>query len=103
MPRDAPKFVPPPPPTVTDEVFPHGQQFLVKNVTKLCLPADADGATPDAPGRGTLLVCYAVKLPKGAKFPREIVGTRSRTAGVRTVGRRKPAELCVVGRALPGS
>jgi hypothetical protein len=102
LPKGTPKFVPPPPPTVTDEVFTHGQQFLVKNVTKLCLPTDADGATPDAPGRGTLLVCYGVKLPKGGKFPRETVGTRSRTAGPRTVGRRKPAELCIVAHAFPG-
>ena len=67
------------------------------------LPADANGATPGAEARSTLLVCYQVKLPKGSKFRREIVGTRSRTAGVRTVGRRKPTELCVVARAFPGN
>jgi hypothetical protein len=96
--RDAPKPVPPSAPTVSDDVFPNGQQLVIKRVTKVCLPTDADGATPGAAGRDTLLVCYAVQLPKGATFPREIVALRSRTAGVRVVGRRKPAELCVVGR-----
>jgi len=103
LPKGAPKLVPPPPPTVTDEVFPNGQQFLVKKVTKICVPADADGATPGAAARDTLLVCYGVKLPKGARFPRQMVGTRSRTVGVRIVGRRKPTELCVTGRVFPGS
>jgi hypothetical protein len=96
-PKGAPKFVPPPPPTVTDEAFVNGQQFLLKKVSKLCLPVDADGATPDAPTRDTLLVCYAVKLPKGGKFVRQTVGTHTRTVGARIVGRRKPAELCVPG------
>lgn len=97
LPEGAPTFVPPPAPTVRDEVFASGQQFLVKRVTKVCLPTDADGATPGAEARSTLLVCYEVKLPKGTKHRRAIVSTRTRTAGVRTVGRRRPAELCVVG------
>ncbi len=96
-----PKLVPPSP-TVTDQVFTAGQPFDLKRVSKVCLPADADGATPGAEARDTLLVCYRVKLPKGAEFARAVVSTRTRTAGVRTVGRRKPAELCVVGRVVPG-
>jgi hypothetical protein len=103
LPKGAPKLLPPPPPIVTDEVFPNGQQFIIKKVSRLCVPADVEGATPNAPGRDTLLVCYTVKLPKGVKFPRQMLGTRSRSVGVRIVGRRKPAELCVVGRVFPGS
>ena len=97
-PKGAPKFVPPAPPIVTDEQFGGGQQFIVKNVSKVCLPVDADGATPGAPLRDTLLVCYAVKLPKGDKFARATFGTHTRTVGGRIVGRRKPAELCLTGR-----
>jgi hypothetical protein len=102
-PKGAPKFVPPPPPTVFDEVYPNGQPFLIKKITRLCVPADVDGGTPGAETRDTLLVCYGVKLPKGARFPRQMIGTRSRTVGVRIVGRRKPIELCVAGRVFPGS
>lgn len=96
------KFVPPTAPTIVDDGFPGGQQMLLKKVTKVCVPADVEGATPGAETRGSLLVCYAVKLPRGAKYLRETVGTRSRTVGVRIVGRRKPAELCVTGRVFPG-
>ncbi len=102
-PKGAPKFVPPPPPTVFDEVYPNGQPFLIKKITKLCVPADVDGGTPGAEKRDALLVCYGVKLPKGVKFPRQMLGTRSRTVGVRIVGRRAPVELCVVGGVFPGS
>jgi hypothetical protein len=102
LPKGAPKFVPPAAPTVRDEAFPAGQSFLVKKPTKVCLPADVEGATPGGETRATLLVCYAVKLPQGAKFVRQTVGTRSRSVGVRIVGRRKPAEICVTGRPFPG-
>lgn len=104
VPKGAAKFVPPPtPPTVVDEAFTGGQTFLVKKPTKVCLPANVEGATPGAESRDTLLVCYAVKLPQGAKFTRQTVGTRSRSVGVRIVGRRKPGEICVTGRIFPGS
>lgn len=103
VPKGAPKFVAPAAPTVVDEAFPAGQTFLVKKPTRVCLPADVEGATPGAETRDTLLVCYAVKLPQGAKFLRQTVGTRSRSVGVRIVGRRKPGELCVAGRVFPGS
>lgn len=96
-PKGAPKFVPPPPPTVRDEEqYLNGQSFLVKKPTRVCFPVDADGATPGAETRDALLVCYAVKLPKGGKFARQSFGTHARTIGARTVGRRKPAELCLV-------
>lgn len=97
-PKGAPKFVPPASPIVVDEQFTGGQSFVVKKVSKLCLPADVDGATPGAPLRDTLLVCYAIKLPKGDKFARATFGTHTRTIGGRIVGRRKPAELCVLAR-----
>lgn len=103
VPKGAPKFVPPASPTVVDEAFTGGQSFLVKKPTKVCLPADVEGATPGAENRDTLLVCYAVKLPQGAKFVRQTVGTRSRSVGVRIVGRRKPGEICVTARVFPGS
>jgi hypothetical protein len=104
LPKHSPKFEPPAAPViVTDEVYPNGQQFILTKVNKLCVPADVEGATPDAPSRTSWLVCYAVKLPKGSKFPRQMLGTRSRSVGVRIVGRRKPSELCVVARVFPGS
>jgi hypothetical protein len=103
LPKGAPKFEPPIAPTIVDDAFPSGQRLLIKKVSRVCLPADVDGATPGAEARNTLLVCYAVKLPKGAKFVRETIGTRSRSVGVRIVGRRKPAELCVTGRVFPGT
>jgi len=96
-PKGAPKFVPPTPPTVTDEQYVTGQSFVVKKPTKLCFPAAVDGATPGAPLRDTLLVCYALKLAKGGKFARLTVGTHTRTVGARIVGRRKPAALCLTG------
>ena len=43
------------------------------------------------------------KLPTGAKFPRQMIGTCSRTVGVRIVGRRKPVEIRITGRVFPGS
>jgi len=98
LPKGAPKLAPTASPLVSDEQFTSGQSFVVKKPTRLCLPADMDGATPAAPLRDTLLVCYAVKLPTGAKFARQQFGTRPRSVGPRIVGRRKPAELCVVGR-----
>ena len=101
--KGTPKFVPPALPTVADEAFAGGQAFIVKKPTRVCLPADVEGATPGAEARDTLLVCYAVKLPAGAKFVRQTVGTRSRSVGVRIVGRRKPGKLCVPGRVFPGS
>ncbi len=103
LPKGAPKFVPPAPPTVADDAFPSGQPFLVKTPTRVCLPADVEGSTPGAESRTTLLACYAVKLPKGGKFARQTVGTHSRSVGVRIVGRRKPSEICVVARVFPGS
>ena len=97
LPKDAPKFVPPPAPAATDDQYPNGQSFVVKKPTRVCLPVDADGATPGAETRDGLLVCYAVKLSKGGKFARQSFGTHARTIGARIVGRRKPAELCVAG------
>jgi hypothetical protein len=103
LPKGAPKFAPPAPPTVADEAFVGGQRFVIRKVTKVCLPADVEGATPGAAARDTLRVCYAVKLPTGGRYHRLTVGTRSRAVGVRIVGRWKPTELCVTGRLLPGS
>ena len=72
---------------------------MVKHVRELCFPTDADGATPGAAGRDTLLVCYTVKLAKGAKFARQTVSTHGRTVGVRVVVRHTPVALCVPGHA----
>ncbi len=103
LPKGSPKFAPPAPPAVTDDAYPIPQSFLIKKPSKVCLPADVEGATPGAASRNTLLVCYTAKLAKGGKVVRETVGTRSRTVGVRIVGRRKPVELCVTGRVFPGN
>jgi hypothetical protein len=94
-PKGAPKFVPPAPPIVKDEVFPNGQSFTIKKVSQVCFAASADGAPEDGAARPKALVCYAVKLPSGAKLARQTVGTHGRTVGPRVVGRRKPSELCV--------
>lgn len=101
-PKGAPKIAEPPPVVIVDDGFPGGQPFLVRKPTKVCLPADVAGATPGAETRRDILVCWSVKLPKGAKFVRQMVGTRSRSVGVRIVGRRKPAEACFAARLFPG-
>ncbi|MCC6767339.1 MAG: hypothetical protein IT293_22040 [Deltaproteobacteria bacterium] len=101
-PKGAPRISEPAPITVRDEGFPGGQAFRVRKPTKVCFPADVDGGTPGAETRGDLLVCWSVKLPKGAKFVRQTVGTRSRSVGVRIVGRRKPSEICFAARLFPG-
>ncbi|MEO6026249.1 MAG: hypothetical protein ABIR79_05225 [Candidatus Binatia bacterium] len=97
LPKGAPKFVPPPPPTVTDDVFPGGQAYVIKKVTEVCFAAAADGAPDDGATRPKALVCYAVKQPKGVKVVRQTVGTHGRTVGARVVGRRKVSALCVLG------
>lgn len=101
-PKGAPKITAPPPVTIVDEAFPTGQTFLVRKPTKVCLPADVDDGTPGAATRGDILVCWSAKLPSGVKFLRQTVGTRSRSLGVRIVGRRKPAEICFAARLFPG-
>lgn len=101
-PKGAPKITAPPPVTIVDEAFPAGQTFLVRKPTKVCLPADVEDGTPGAEMRGDILVCWSAKLPSGAKFLRQTVGTRSRSLGVRIVGRRKPSEICFAGRLFPG-
>jgi len=97
LPKGAPKFVAPSPPTVTDDVFPGGQAYVIKKLTEVCFAAAADGAPDDGATRPKALVCYAVKQPKGVKVVRQTLGTHGRTVGARVVGRRKPAALCVVG------
>ncbi|MCC6847226.1 MAG: hypothetical protein IT294_01905 [Deltaproteobacteria bacterium] len=101
-PKGAPKLPEIAPIALVDDAFPGGQAFLVRKPTKVCLPADVDGGTPGAETRGDLLVCWSVKLSRGARFARLTVGTRSRSVGVRIVGRRKPSELCVAARVFPG-
>ncbi len=100
LPKGTPKFVPPPAPMLSDDVFPGGQSFIVKKVTEVCFAAAADGAPDTGATRPKALVCYAVKLPSGVKVVRQTVGTHGRTVGARVVGRRKPSALCVVGSVL---
>ena len=96
LPKGAPKFTPPAPPFVKDEVFPNGQPFLITKPVRVCFAASADGAPDDGPTRPKALMCYGVKLPSGVKYVRQTVGTHGRTVGARVVGRRKPSELCVL-------
>lgn len=90
------KFTAPAPPTLSDDFFAGGQQFIVTKVTKLCEPVDVDGATPGAATRQTSLVCYGVKLPKGApKFVKTTVATNDARFSPHVLVARAPVELCL--------
>lgn len=73
--KGSPKFVAPAAPIVQDEFFPSGQAMLVKKVTKLCTPVDANGSIVNHDE--THLVCYQVRLPAGVHFNRTVVSTNN--------------------------
>ncbi|HEY2388611.1 MAG TPA: hypothetical protein VGK30_16770 [Candidatus Binatia bacterium] len=94
--KGAPRFVPPPAPTLTDAFYTGGQQLLVTKVTKVCEPADVDGATAGAETRPSALVCYALKLPKHtAKFVKTTVATNDARVAPQILVASAPAELCL--------
>lgn len=94
--KGQPKFVAPPPPTVTDALFPSGQVLELAKITGLCLPVDRDGKTPDAGARAARLVCYQAKLPKGSpKFVQQAVSTSSADFGPHTLATKGVKELCM--------
>jgi glucose/arabinose dehydrogenase len=89
----SPKFLPPPPPTISDQFYPGGQTFNVKRVTKHCKPVAVDGSTIEEPEAH--LVCYQVRLPAGVKFPRTTVSTNNPEFGTDVLIATMPSELCV--------
>lgn len=94
--KGQPKFVAPPPPTVTDALFPSGQALQLVKIAGLCLPVDKDGETPGAGARAARLVCYQAKLPKGSpKFVQRIVATNGADFGPHTLVAKGVKELCV--------
>jgi hypothetical protein len=94
--KGSPKFVPPPAPTLTDVFYGSGQQFLVTKVTKVCEPTDVDGATAGAETRTSLLVCYALKLPKHTpRFAKTTVATNNPRVVPQVLVASAPAELCL--------
>lgn len=93
--KGQPKFVPPPDPIVADE-FVTGQAFTIKKITKLCAPVDKESETPGAETRPGHLLCYQVKLPKGApKFIAPTIATNDDNFAPHVLVAKKPKELCV--------
>lgn len=89
-------FVAPTTPTVVDEFFPAGQSVVMKKVSKVCLPADVNGETPGAQKRtSNALVCYQVKLPKGAAMVAHTVASNGSNFGAQVLDTTRVAELCV--------
>ena len=93
--KGAPKFVPPPSPTVTDE-FVSAQVFDLKKVQHVCTPVDKNGETPGAETHTGYLVCYQAALPKGAAKPsKHQVSVNSTNFGGWVLDSATPSELCV--------
>jgi hypothetical protein len=88
--------VPPPAPTLTDAFFTGGQQFLITRVTKVCEPADVDGATAGAETRPSGLVCYGLRLPPHSpKFVKTTIATNDSRVTPQVLVASAPAELCL--------
>jgi glucose/arabinose dehydrogenase len=91
--QGSPKFVAPPPPTLTDQFYPGGQSFSVKRVTKLCNPVAADGSPISQPD--AKMVCYQVRLPAGTRFTKTTVSANNPDFGDDVLVARQPSELCI--------
>ena len=91
-----PKFIPPAPPVLTDEIFAGGHAFVVRKVVKLCEAVDKDGKTPGAEDRQRSLVCYAVKPAKGpVRFTKTTVAVHDADFSPHVLVATAPVELCM--------
>ena len=88
----APAFVRPPPTVVTDEFG--TATYSLGRITKLCTPANKDGADPSAPSHPGHLVCYRARLAAGLFAP-QMVSTNDTDFGPHVLVARAVAELCV--------
>jgi hypothetical protein len=88
--------------TVTDQLGTL-RQYMLSKPTKLCLPADVDGAAPMAPTHSGHLVCYAAQLtktePAQPKFTPTPLSTNN-LFGNEVLKALKPVELCVPSTRL---
>jgi hypothetical protein len=94
--KGTPKFVAPPPVSVTDAF---GTVTLtLKKITKVCTRVDFNGEDLGAPQDPFGLVCYQAKLPAGTKFAATTVSVANELGGGMLVAK-AVAELCVGGFA----
>ena len=72
--------------------------YDLQKPTRLCLPADENGESPDAPTHADRLVCYAAKLakrkPAQPKLAARVVSTTNQL-GAEVPRAKKIDELCV--------
>ena len=97
--KGSPKFVAPPSPTVSDQLYPGGQAFVLKKPTRYCTPVAADGSAINEPT--ARLVCYGARLPAGTKFPKTLVSTSNPDFGDDVLLATAVSELCVPAIANP--
>ena len=94
------KFTAVPGVTVADEFPP--QTVIVKNPTQLCVPANVNNQEPGAQNDAALLLCYQVKLPKGApKFSKVTPVFVNNDFGPLNLTALKNEQLCVPAQIIP--
>lgn len=91
--KGAPKFVPPAPWSITDELG--TQSYTLKKITKLCTPVNKNGEDASAPQHAGHLVCYQAKLPAGAKFTPQTVSVNNANFGPAVLLAKAVLEVCV--------
>ena len=94
------KFTAVPGVTVGDQFA--SQTLIVKKPTQLCVPANVNGQEPGADTHAAGLLCYQVKLPKGApKFTAVNPAFVNNDFGPLTLTALKNEQLCVPAAIIP--